>query len=155
MLEGLVFGTRTVEAAIALKGQASTDAIKSTFEQTAAQRTPSDEIMVASARAKLQDAMWKNVGLVRNGKGLAQMLEMLNQLYAEFGHPAAQRNEIELANMINTAWLITRAAFGREESRGAHYRTDYPERDDNIWNCHQLLRRENEELVVEKAAVVA
>jgi len=154
MLEGLVFGTRTVEAAIALKGQAEAEAIKSTFEQNAAQRTASDEILVASARAKLQEAMWKHVGLVRNGAGLKQTLEMLNQLYQQFGHPAARRNEIELANMINTAWLITRAAFGRQESRGAHYRTDYPERDDKNWNCHQLLRCEKEELVVEKVAVV-
>jgi succinate dehydrogenase/fumarate reductase flavoprotein subunit len=92
---------------------------------------------------------------VRNGNGLKQTLEMLNQLYQQFGKPAPLRSEIELANMINTAWLITRSAWQRQESRGAHYRTDYPELDDEHWNCHQLLRCENEELVVEKAPVVA
>jgi L-aspartate oxidase len=155
MLEGLVFGIRTVQAAIALKQTPPSEAAKSTFEESAASRQPSEELLVASAKAKLQEAMWKHVGLVRNGAGLKQTLEMLNQLYQQFGKPAPLRREIELANMINTAWLITRSAWQRQESRGAHYRTDYPELDDEHWNCHQLLRCENEELVVEKAPVVA
>jgi L-aspartate oxidase len=155
MLEGLVFGIRTVQAAIALKTTPPTEALKSTFEESAAARQPSEELLVTSAKAKLQEAMWKHVGLVRNGAGLQQTLEMLNQLYRQFGKPAPLRSEIELANMINTAWLITRSAWQREESRGAHYRTDYPELDNEHWNCHQLLRSENGELVVEKAAVVA
>lgn len=155
MLEGLVFGIRTVQAAIALKTTPPTEALKSTFEESAAARQPSEELLVTSAKAKLQEAMWKHVGLVRNGAGLKQTLEMLNQLYQQFGKPAPLRSEIELANMINTAWLITRSAWQREESRGAHYRTDYPELDDEHWNCHQLLRCENNELVVEKAPVVA
>ncbi|MEO6907352.1 MAG: L-aspartate oxidase [Abditibacteriaceae bacterium] len=155
MLEGLVFGIRTVEAAIAQKQTPPTEAAKSTFEESAMSRRPSEELLVASAKAKLQEAMWKSVGLVRNGDGLKQTLEMLNELYKTFGHPAPLRSEIELANMINTAWLITRSAWQRQESRGAHYRLDYPELDDVHWNCHQLLRCENEELVVEKAAVVA
>jgi L-aspartate oxidase len=155
MLEGLVFGIRTVQAAIALKATPPTEALKSTFEESAASRQPSEELLVASAKAKLQEAMWKHVGLVRNGNGLKQTLEMLNQLYQQFGKPAPLRSEIELANMINTAWLITRSAWQRQESRGAHYRTDYPELDNEHWNCHQLLRSENGELVVEKAAVVA
>lgn len=154
MLEGLVFGIRTVEAAIALKATPPTEALKSTFEESVMSRQPSEDLLVTSAKTKLQEAMWKNVGLVRNGDGLKQTLEMLNQLYQQFGHPAPLRHEIELANMINTAWLITRSAWQRQESRGAHYRLDYPELDNTNWNCHQLLRSENGELVVEKTPVV-
>src|SRR5690606_26648443 len=96
MLEGLVFGIRTVEAAIAQKQTPPTEAAKSTFEETATSRQPTEELLIASAKAKLQEAMWKNVGLVRTGDRLKETLEMLNELYQQFGHPAPLRSEIEL-----------------------------------------------------------
>ncbi|MDF2441000.1 MAG: L-aspartate oxidase [Abditibacteriota bacterium] len=156
MLEGLVFGIRTVRAAIEEKSCAAQwqiaqetrrEALASP-EVTLEPRTLSHESDVAAAREKLKETMWQYVGLVRNGQGLKRALKVLNELYAQWGEPAPIREEIELANMIETAWLITRAALQREESRGAHYRTDFPDlRDD--WRFHLVLHGSRENLQIE------
>ena len=85
-------------------------------------------------------------------EGLSKALATLNELYQQFGRPVATREAIELANVINTGWLVTRAALEREESRGAHFRSDFPELDSE-WHCHLLLREENSELVIERVPV--
>ncbi len=47
----------------------------------------------------------------------------------------------ELQNMLTVCFLISTAAYARTESRGAHYRLDYPDRDDEHWRLHLLWRR--------------
>ncbi len=47
----------------------------------------------------------------------------------------------ELQNMLTVCSLITAAAYARTESRGAHFRLDYPQRDDAHWRLHLLWRR--------------
>lgn len=47
----------------------------------------------------------------------------------------------ELQNMLTACYLITMAAYTRTESRGCHYRVDYPHRDDLHWRLHQLWKR--------------
>ncbi|MDQ3815793.1 MAG: hypothetical protein M3347_17915, partial [Armatimonadota bacterium] len=66
-----------------------------------------------------------------------------------YGRPAATRASIELVNMLTIARLIVRAALERTESRGAHYRTDFPETDDEHWRRHILLRCEGGNLEIE------
>src|SRR5690606_29355848 len=104
------------------------------------------------AKARVQELMWRHVGLVRNADGLTAALAELNELFREFGKPAPTREAIELANMINAGWLVTRAALEREESRGAHFRSDFPRLDEK-WHCHLLLREETGELVIERTPV--
>jgi succinate dehydrogenase/fumarate reductase flavoprotein subunit len=63
---------------------------------------------------------------------------------------------LELDNLLITAEAITLAALYREESRGTHYREDFPERDDTAWRCNVLIRQEADgALRVYKAPVVA
>jgi succinate dehydrogenase/fumarate reductase flavoprotein subunit len=62
------------------------------------------------------------------------------------------RESIELSNMITAARLVTRTALEREESRGAHFRTDFPDIDDANWQHHILLRCDEGELKIERAA---
>ena len=50
----------------------------------------------------------------------------------------------ELQNMLCVARLMIHAALAREESRGCHFRADFPERDDAHWNCHTTFRRGGE-----------
>lgn len=158
MLEGLVFGIRTVESAVQWKEENAQNGAgqhaRQLVKQSAQSNTPSaiSGERLAQARKRVQELMWKYVGLVRSAEGLKRALEELNRLFQEFGKPAPTREAIELANMINSGWLITRAALERKESRGAHYRTDFP-RPSQEWQCHLLLREEAGELVIEHAPV--
>lgn len=68
------------------------------------------------ARAELRRLMEAKVGVVRDGDGLAHALERIDALSATYGHP----------NALVAARLITQAALARHESRGAHFRSDYP-----------------------------
>lgn len=93
-------------------------------------------------RLKLQKAMVRYVGLFRDRDGLLKGLEELKRLLPIFETPLEKREELEFANLLTCAILVTEAALSREESRGAHYREDYPERDDEHWQKHTLLQRE-------------
>jgi len=150
MLEGLVFGIRTVEAAIALKREGSEPPTLAAFAVDRNGVTPdhftAEEI--ESAKQLLQETMWKYAGLVRSGDGLRKALERIDGLYERFGRPEPTREGIELANMITTAWLVARAALERTESRGAHFRTDFPEKDDAHWKRHLLLRSQGADVEI-------
>lgn len=150
MLEGLVFGIRTVQSAIRLQRE------DFRFEGPIVSTVPAGEARsdeeIAAARMKLQEIMWLRAGLVRSGDGLKNALTELDALADNFGTPAPQRAAIELANMICVARLVVRAAVERTESRGAHYRTDFPRTDDEKWHHHLSLRCEGNELKIEEAA---
>ncbi len=150
MLEGLVFGIRTVRAAMALKKSAESSSSKNVLAMNGARKSaPSFSIEeLGAARNRLQETMWKHAGLVRSGEGLTSALGIINELYEKFGQPTAQREAIELANMIETAWLVVRAALEREESRGAHFRLDFPAPNED-WRFHLVLHGDREDLHIE------
>lgn len=149
MLEGLVFGIRTVQAAIA----ASKNMPEVTSADVPAGRVPAthySEAEIEAARTQLQETMWERVGMVRSGAGVLQAIEILDELQARFGMPSPARESIELANMIAVARLVAHAALVREESRGAHYRSDFPRLDDEHWKCHLVLTNVDDVIEVEK-----
>ena len=84
--------------------------------------------------------MWDKVGIVRDGAGLEQASRQLTAWQRSQTAPH-DRPSHELANMILTGRLMAEAALIREESRGAHYRTDFPERRDE-WLRHITFRRQ-------------
>lgn len=84
---------------------------------------PADPKLRAEAVAELRSIMTTYVGVVRNAKGLRSALTRLRRL-----ETAAGRDSV-LANMILTARLVTAAALDRKESRGGHFRSDYPAED--------------------------
>jgi succinate dehydrogenase/fumarate reductase flavoprotein subunit len=86
-------------------------------------------------REELENLMWAKVGVVRNGKDIASAVDELQVLQERAGQARcsgdvifnAQWNEaINLINLTLGAELIARSALLREESRGAHFRTDFP-----------------------------
>ncbi|MFD1773661.1 L-aspartate oxidase [Paenibacillus rhizophilus] len=93
-------------------------------------------------RLKLQKIMVRYVGLRRNEEMLHKGLEELNRQLPIFGGALTKREDYEFANMLICSLLVTESALAREESRGAHYREDFPQRDDEYWRKHLLQIRE-------------
>lgn len=77
------------------------------------------------AVADLRAVMYANVGLVRDGAGLRAALTRIEEL-----HAANPQQSAELRNLLDVGRLIAQAALERRESRGSHYRADYPRSDD-------------------------
>jgi L-aspartate oxidase len=91
-------------------------------------------------RASLQGLMWDKVGIVRDGAGLAEATRQLSAWRAALP-PPSDRPSYELANMLLAGRLVAEAALIREESRGAHYRTDFPSPREE-WRRHIIFRKD-------------
>ncbi|HEX4005690.1 MAG TPA: L-aspartate oxidase [Acidobacteriaceae bacterium] len=137
LLEGLVFGARAAEAMMAEAGAAASTAAPLSASSSA--RHPGRE-EVATLRTQLQRTMWEQAGLLRDAAGLTAALD---ELRAQSGAiPAtADRPTIELRNLQTIGWLIVESALRREESRGAHYRNDFPKRADARFGRHSVMRQ--------------
>ncbi len=90
-------------------------------------------------KEELQEVMWNNVAIIRREEGLKIALERIATIKDKMvrmtvpdinGYNQHLQDALELENMILIAELVSRAALTREESRGAHYRADYPDRND-------------------------
>ncbi|HWF66205.1 MAG TPA: L-aspartate oxidase [Acidobacteriaceae bacterium] len=122
LLEGLVFGARAAEAMLEERTAANPERTKTPKENVAAK--PNAD--ATQLRERLRNQMWMNAGLLRDRAGLAAMQSELDAMRS--GLPAGiLRENVELRNLHTVAELITAAALAREESRGAHARTDFPE----------------------------
>ncbi|MNW45213.1 L-aspartate oxidase [compost metagenome] len=97
---------------------------------------------IVERRLKLQKVMVRQVGLRRTKEGLLKGLEELQRQLPIFGAALHTREQWEFANMLTCSLLLTESALAREESRGGHYREDFPERNDERWRRHILRHRE-------------
>jgi len=86
----------------------------------------------------LQSLLWDKVGIVRSGEGLDEAADTLAAWQSSLPQPI-DRPSYELNNMIFNARLMTEAALLRQESRGAHFRTDFPESLPN-WQKHTIFK---------------
>jgi succinate dehydrogenase/fumarate reductase flavoprotein subunit len=85
--------------------------------------------------------MWKSVGLFRDRQGLSDAVNQLEAQEAVLDVMLARNATLNhqgwrKASIITVATLIARGALRREESRGGHFRTDFPDRDDLHWKAH-------------------
>ena len=97
-----------------------------------------EEIDVSKMRARLQNIMWDGAGIIRNSDTLSNALIELDALKAEFHRTdkCLSKEEYEFKNMLIVAEMVIASALRRKESRGAHFRTDYPEIDfEGVHNC--------------------
>jgi len=98
---------------------------------------------VATILQKLPQLCWDHCGIVRDRAGLTVGLAQLHhwQTWLETGDWGADRASLEARNQLLVANLVLGSALWREESRGAHFRADYPETLD-AWQVHTLVRGE-------------
>jgi succinate dehydrogenase/fumarate reductase flavoprotein subunit len=108
----------------------------------------------------LRQQMWRYAGVVRHASGLRRALETIRTLAAQArvcsgDCPPAVVRCLELDNLCLIAEAIALAALTREESRGAHYREDFPHKDDVAWRCNLVVHRAPDgTLTVRKAPLV-
>jgi L-aspartate oxidase len=88
----------------------------------------------------LQSLMWDKVGIVRSGEGLVKAADILSTWQTLLPQPT-DRPSYELSNMVSNARLMAEAALIREESRGAHFRTDFPNSSSD-WQKHIVFKIE-------------
>jgi L-aspartate oxidase len=94
----------------------------------------------AEALARIRDLMWRHTGIMRSGKELSAAIASLEKMQLPTSdHPG--RQDYELLNLHALATLMARSALAREESRGSHYRSDFPFRDDDNFQKHSLIQR--------------
>ncbi len=102
-------------------------------------------------KTELRKAMWDYVGIIRTEENMSLMLsklEHLNRRLDAFGGNGVNTLFLELKNMVTVANLVTKAAHTRKESRGTHYRTDYPTTDDKNWLKHICFEQREEKLYI-------
>ena len=134
LLETIVFAKRVVQRTLLKEvtvNEPSAEAV-SLSAPVAAHVPPLD-------LGALQSLMWDKVGIVRDGRSLAEAKAILSAWQASLPEPT-DRPSHELANLLLCARLVTEGALMREESRGAHYRVDFPDRSEG-WHRHIVFRR--------------
>lgn len=158
LLEGLVFGRRV---AMALTQPVMTSDWPDREHLFTGRGNTVDALPIIAAsapgvhpdmQAPLQRVMWEHVSLYRDEQGLQQASQVLHRLVEEAATATNGRDEIQAANgagapfaayeagnMMQVAQLIITAARQRQESRGSHYRNDYPATDPALAGRHTLL----------------
>jgi len=154
LLEGLVFGARASEAmaedpAPAAVGAAVADVSERPPSEAGREGDPA--ALVATLRARA----WDNLGLERDGAGLRGFLAELAALGAQVAAHPRHRAAAEARNLVAVAEAMATCALFREESRGGHFRTDFPEPDDARFLGHTLLTTEGPRLIPVDAVAAA
>jgi L-aspartate oxidase len=135
LLEGLVFGARAGQAMRKELGKApAVTRPARPLASNGPMDTPVEQVL-----GEIQDLMWRDVGIVRTGETLKQALDQLSRLFARVAHPQTKR-AFEVRNIHLVGTLVARAALAREESRGAHYRLDFPAHNDAKFLKHSIIR---------------
>ncbi|MFE9319921.1 fumarate reductase (quinol) flavoprotein subunit [Nocardia sp. NPDC052278] len=159
--ELLVFGARAGRAAAeyassATAAQASAVMARGRAEQDRLERELTRHAEgsehIARIRTEMQETMETSAGIYRDGDSLAAAADKLRELRDRFGsaclddHSRAFNTELvamlELSCMLDVAECIIACALAREESRGAHQRTDFPARNDQRFLAHSVIHRE-------------
>jgi L-aspartate oxidase len=136
LLEGLVYGARAGEAMRAELQQGRQK--PAAHPKTAAYSNGPVDAGVEAVISQIQDLMWNDIGIVRTRQGMQTAIHNLEELAPKLANPKTRRAH-EAANLHQAGLLVARSALAREESRGAHYRTDYSDHDDKKFLKHSVV----------------
>lgn len=137
LLEVVVFSKRIIERTKESSGAVTT----SVSGQTGCHHLQPHKKLRTAPKVNLinlQSLMWDKVGIVRSGEGLAEAADILSTWQSLLPQPT-DRPSYELSNMVSNARLMSEAALLREESRGAHFRTDFPNSSSD-WQKHIIFK---------------
>ena len=144
LLEGLVFGQICgQEVARQISGEpVEAERQRIVYEIAESERT---ELDVADVTNSLRSVMWRNVGIVRCRERLEETLEIIDfwrryVMDKVFDEPSGWQCQ----NMLTICRLIAKSALARCESRGVHFRRDYPQTDDKQFQHHITLNKTSE-----------
>jgi L-aspartate oxidase len=142
LLEGLVFGAR---AGVVMRtgsrgslGSRGSSGSSSSSGSSGSSGSGSTSFASSPSVEEIQALMWRHVGLFRDRAGLSEALAILEPAWRadDAALRAGEPHDSDAwrrTSILTVGLLIARAALRREESRGGHYRTDFPERDDIHW----------------------
>jgi fumarate reductase flavoprotein subunit len=157
--ELLVFGARAGAAAAAYASGAREPSPAALAQAADEERYLRSELLhrtdgrerIATIREEMQKTMERGAGIYRSGEALARAADELRELQERFRNVALEDHSrtfntelvaaLELSFMLDVAVAIVQCALRREESRGAHQRTDFPARDDQRFLAHSLVWR--------------
>lgn len=129
LLEGLVFGARAGLAAVGDCSELRVSSSKAVDQTPMAEDRP---VLSTAVRKRVKRIMWERVGILRDRESLERALH-------EFEQIAAADLSTSARNFVTLATLVATAAVWREESRGGHYRTDFPDTREE-WSHHSIQR---------------
>ncbi len=137
LLESLVYGARAGKAMSSVQGVSP----QHPAPREAAYSNGPVDVGLEETIGQIQDLMWSEVGVVRIRTGMQKAVKALEDMGPKLARPSTRRSH-EAANLHLTALLTARSALAREESRGAHYRIDYPDHDDRKFLKHSVIRND-------------
>ena len=153
LLETIVFGRRSGTRASEYvrgipSGNASPQHLKREKDRIAMLLRRKEGEHISPLRDELGTVMNENMGIFRNPDGMKKTIEKIQELKKRYQRVILQDkgkvfnteliNALELGSLLDLAEIIVTGAMKREESRGSHYRRDYPKRDDARWLRHTL-----------------
>lgn len=138
LLEGLVFGTRAAAAAVAYAGRHDPPSLAMQEAALKAEHVGSVDD-AEKIRSSLRRTMWGQVGVIRSGESLIRACAQLSRWAQLMAQPFSNRSALEVKNMVQIAQCIAEAALWRENSVGAHYRSDFPQERRAGWQQHSRL----------------
>ncbi len=149
LLDGLVFAARAVQE-IKKAGETCSGRLK---EDSPIKRRPMQNVATESIRKQLQKAMFRDAGIIRDRACLLNLGDFIENHAPLLEEMPGSRGEWELQNLITVASLIQRFALARTESRGAHFRSDFPKQDP-AWIRHlRCSRKQKEDIMYASIAV--
>jgi L-aspartate oxidase len=143
LLEGLVFGARAARSMLS-------DGLPIVHPEVAGDApealSPGEEKQVESIISKLQSAMWAHAGLLRDEQSLREGVAIQTACESQIAEIAASgkcgRRLEEAQSISGVANAVLHSALARQESRGAHFRNDFPHRDDENFCRHSVYGRD-------------
>ena len=142
LLEALVFSHRAAESSLRDRADARAIPAIPAWDESGTYNTE-EWVLIAHNRKEIQTIMWDYVGIVRSNLRLERARRRLRLIKDEvkdfYTRTKVTEGLIELRNLATVADLVVRSALKRKESRGLHYTTDYPERNDITWMKDTVL----------------